>query len=624
MNEGYQAQMMSWLDRWVKKPKRILAVDISQEIVRVVHVDRSEGRCRLLHSAVAGLEKDFLSSGEALQAFLNDFVDQHAVATRDVVLSISDANALSVNCLALREDLRRDDLPGEAAAALVEDVLFDLSEAYMDWQDLRILEPKEDAADLPRERERTFVILKKDIVDFYLDILVRCRLNPVCVTTSSVSHGNILRGLFPQPSSCAVLDLDYKYSTLSLYLGGQLHFARTLPVSWERITQSLTEILVSDKGKIELTDEEGEEIKDTIGFPMPPYDENQEVRDNIQLKHIVSMLRPVLEVLVRELRFSFDYYSANLDVEAPTVLYLTGGGANLKNLDAYLSQELGIEVAFLQIPDGVGRAPLPSPVPVPPSAQPEDKKAHTAGDPPGGSGQRRHRIINALGSRRVLGEGEAAISGIPGLQTALGLHPVTGRAGGRGCDPLANQMMSAVGAALSDPRGVNLLPPEVKQQKVARMKQVAVRLVGFTVTAVVLILYLIICLQIRDYQTRAGAARMHLVVIKEIEDLSLLLRAKRDLVETIRSGRVPVDGILKILSVTIPGDIVLRRVVFQQGKGQVALEGTVTDAGQQAEESLAAFMQQLEATPFFSEATLVSIDGVRQLQQFRMVCDIAQ
>jgi hypothetical protein len=143
------------------------------------------------------------------------------------------------------------------------------------------------------------------------------------------------------------LDITCDDSTFCIYRGNKPYFIRNLSFSSDGITQALTDVLVSDKGKIELSLERAEEIKKEFGIPL---DAAGTLKDNLQPIHVISLMRPLLEGLVKELKLSFNYFASNFKENLPSVLYITGTGASLKNLDAYLNKELNCKVIKLPLP----------------------------------------------------------------------------------------------------------------------------------------------------------------------------------------------------------------------------------------------------------------------------------
>lgn len=135
------------------------------------------------------------------------------------------------------------------------------------------------------------------------------------------------------------IDIGDAFTELVIHEGGPWFFSRKMAISGAAFTKALTGALASESGTVELGPEEAEKLKREVG--VPGADAGAE---KISSHQILSLIRPALEELVKEIERSFDYCheehgSGNFD---PPVLF--GGGALLKNLAGYLSKELGTKV----------------------------------------------------------------------------------------------------------------------------------------------------------------------------------------------------------------------------------------------------------------------------------------
>ena len=92
-----------------------------------------------------------------------------------------------------------------------------------------------------------------------------------------------------------------------------------------------------------LSVEEAEAIKKKYGIPMGG---GQEVTPaGLPLSRIMFIIRPVLERLSTEALRSFDVYKAQGREKRVDTIFICGGGAGFKNLAAFLSSGLGIDVS---------------------------------------------------------------------------------------------------------------------------------------------------------------------------------------------------------------------------------------------------------------------------------------
>jgi hypothetical protein len=138
------------------------------------------------------------------------------------------------------------------------------------------------------------------------------------------------------------LDIGYTFSELVIFQDRELVFSRKLPVAGQDFTQEMTQALVSDHGRTELTLEEAESIKKKYGIPGS--DDSKIIEDKIAGAQLISLLRPNLEKLTTEIERSFAFYREKEQGAAVELLLLLGGGSNLKNLTKNLSESLRIPV----------------------------------------------------------------------------------------------------------------------------------------------------------------------------------------------------------------------------------------------------------------------------------------
>lgn len=533
---------LEFLAPFGRKPQKFLAIDFSQAMTGIVYVESLDNGLKLL---AYDMQKNSAAEKEnktAVVDFIKAFLEKNSIAEKDVMVSISDADPVVIKFLAL-PFIPEKEIPGAARWKLKDDVPFDLDQSAIAWQVVGDYVDSEGV----KSRGMIFVVMLKEAIDRYLSVIDQCHLEPLGITSSSFNYPSLLRYAPQKFRVTAVLDVDYKGSTLSIYSGNKLNFVRRLPISWEKLTQSLTEVLVSGDGKIGLSHDEAQAIGSIFGIPE---DENQTVKDKVQATHIISLLRPLLETLVRDLKFSFQYFASNFNTDPPGSLYLTGGGSNLKNLDKYLTKALNLEVSCLSLPGCV--------------------------------------------DARVLETGKLDQSS-------------------------RNKIINALGAALGDPRAINLLPPEVMARRAERLQRVILRLFGIAAGAVFLFLLFSAQFQVRDYQSRVKNARTHLRTVAEINVLKEKVQTREDLVAKIQENRVPVTGVLKVLSASVSAEIILNELSFDQAKHTLLLKGVIPAEEDFAQRVLINFMQQLELSSFFAEVSLVSSRRTETSQEFEIL-----
>ena len=140
----------------------------------------------------------------------------------------------------------------------------------------------------------------------------------------------------------AVLDIGAEGTSIAILRHGELQFAREIATGGNDFTRALMEPVAVEGKHFALSVEEAEEIKKKYGIPMGG---GQEVTpEGLPLSRIMFIIRPVLERLSTETLRSFDVYKAQAREKRVDKIFLCGGGAGFKNLAAFLSSGLGIEV----------------------------------------------------------------------------------------------------------------------------------------------------------------------------------------------------------------------------------------------------------------------------------------
>lgn len=140
----------------------------------------------------------------------------------------------------------------------------------------------------------------------------------------------------------ATLEMGSVAAEFNVYREGQLEFSRKINVTGLDFTRCLTSALFGATGKVELSMQEAEWLKKEYGIPKAS--EEFLIKDKITANQALSLLRPKLEQLIKEITRSFDFYYDKSRVGTINKLVLFGGGTLLKRLPEFLNAELGLPV----------------------------------------------------------------------------------------------------------------------------------------------------------------------------------------------------------------------------------------------------------------------------------------
>lgn len=183
----------------------------------------------------------------------------------------------------------------------------------------------------------------KGTIAKYLSLLNKLGIKPVSLIPVPLALKRVIEKTRPQKDAVkAVLDIGGRFAELTIFAGQDLVFCRKIPVGGIDLTKALTGALVSDRGRTELSLKEAEKVKREVGIP--PENESKIIDEKISTIQILSMMRPALEQLAKEIERCFDYYREETGVGRIDSLVLFGGSTLLKGLLEFLSKELGVEV----------------------------------------------------------------------------------------------------------------------------------------------------------------------------------------------------------------------------------------------------------------------------------------
>ncbi|MDD5691270.1 MAG: pilus assembly protein PilM [Candidatus Omnitrophica bacterium] len=321
--------------------KRLTCIDFGGSFIKVVCVKREDAVYKLL--AYSLKEFDTASStSEGLSVFLKQTLESNSLFGKEAYLSISDPEGVFIKKLSLPY-MPKDELLNAVKWQLKGEIPFSPEESVSDLQVVRECSDSEGA----KKIEIFCVFAKKDVVNKYVSAVIGCGLEPQRVSSSVFNYCGILDSLSSRAQVSAIFDIGNTHSYISIYQKNKLSFVRSLNFSTSKFSASLCGPLIIDKGKVEINFDKAEQLMLEQGIPL---DETIVLEDGIKTAQLIPLMRPLLETVTKELERSFDYFKSETGSGNPEVLYITGGGANLKNLDNYLAGALKISIEKLPLP----------------------------------------------------------------------------------------------------------------------------------------------------------------------------------------------------------------------------------------------------------------------------------
>ena len=286
----------------------------------------------------ASKEQDILS---ALAAFIEENNIQH----NNVILATSFDSLI----------IKRLQLPAVPAKEMLEaikwqikdDVSFDLSKAVLDFSIIRKIIKSDGAKTL----DITCVLKQKEDIRQQVLLLKKSGLRCLAAIPLTFGYANIIDKHFDRGDEEAngLLHLSEEGCFFAIYKNRKVEFYRELPTSISRLRKALQGVLISDRGKLELSDDEANEALFEVGLPT----EELIHKEKISSTQIRSMLSPILERLGQEVKRSLVYYQSQFDENKVKDIFVGGEASAIPNLEKFLNQELPLDVHNLSLNDKV-------------------------------------------------------------------------------------------------------------------------------------------------------------------------------------------------------------------------------------------------------------------------------
>lgn len=188
------------------------------------------------------------------------------------------------------------------------------------------------------------VIANSDYVNEHLNLLKEVNITPISVIPVSLALGSLIAKTV-QPLKediTGVVNIGNLVTEINIFRWKSLHFTRSIPTAGASITKAMVGKFSSTMGKIEIDFDKAEKFKRGTDFLSESA--AQQTHENIAPAQVMALVRPMLERLTNEIGRSMEYYRDDSRGAVVDRLILYGGGALLKNLDAFLHDGLRIKV----------------------------------------------------------------------------------------------------------------------------------------------------------------------------------------------------------------------------------------------------------------------------------------
>ncbi len=202
-----------------------------------------------------------------------------------------------------------------------------IDKVYLDFQVINLHKDKLNHLDL------LVNVMPKPIVDSYVSCLKKASLTPCVleIESQAITRALIKRGESTLPT--IFIDFGQTKTSLVIFSDNSIRFTSSMPISSEQLTNAICESLKVNFSK-------AEELKVKYGL----------TKETVKKHNIQEAILPILNDLVAQIKKYISFYHGHASHEysssggAIQKIILCGGGANLKGLSDFLSEELKIDV----------------------------------------------------------------------------------------------------------------------------------------------------------------------------------------------------------------------------------------------------------------------------------------
>jgi len=167
------------------------------------------------------------------------------------------------------------------------------------------------------------VAAPRKIIDIYINIAMMASLDLIAIETESVAMG---RAMYKSTGKkdLVILDFGANSTDMSILSDGYLVFSQSIAIGSDSLTQAII-------NKFNFEYQRAEEFKRNYG-----------VSENVLEGKIYSVLSPIIESIMVEVRRGVEFYKNRTLSVAPMDYLLNGDGALLPGLAEYVSKSLNV------------------------------------------------------------------------------------------------------------------------------------------------------------------------------------------------------------------------------------------------------------------------------------------
>lgn len=309
------------------KKRNVIGLDIGSSSIKLVELTEGKNGYKLKNLALLPLPPEAIVDGALMDSVtivdtIKELISTTKTKTKNVVTSLSGHSVI----------VKKITLPFMTEAELEESIQweaeryipFDINDVNIDFQIFAGGSENPDLMDV------ILVAAKKDIINDYVSVLVEAGLNPVIIDIDAFALENMMAINYEieKDEIIAIANVGASVTNINIIKNNVSAFTRDIFKGGNLITEELQRQLHIDY-------DEAEKIK--IGSKIDV--SSQPIAQKV--------LQNASESLAIEIGNTLEFYQSTTTYEKINKLYLSGGGAKIKDFDIILQQQIDIPVEII-------------------------------------------------------------------------------------------------------------------------------------------------------------------------------------------------------------------------------------------------------------------------------------
>ncbi|HEY3248948.1 MAG TPA: type IV pilus assembly protein PilM [bacterium] len=312
--------------------KSFIGVDIGSHAIKAVEVGSAGARWRVLHAGVGPTPPGAVKEGAVVEP------QALGLAVRQVLASSGIRAGRVVSAVGGQAVIVRElKLPPMTDSELKQAARFE-AERYIPYGAKEVNMDFDVIGESVEEGQKKVVMLlvaaRREIVDRHTQALLAAGLQPFVLDVESFA---VMRALNAQASTngegaTVFVDIGAESTDIMVTEGGEFRLTRNVNIGGDNLTKAVA-------SRMEMEFQSAAQVKEQKGTILL---EGEPLPDDRTVLSVHDVMLPILGDLATEIRRSLDYFQTRWRGSKVGKVVLSGGTANLRNLDRFLSLELGV------------------------------------------------------------------------------------------------------------------------------------------------------------------------------------------------------------------------------------------------------------------------------------------